>query len=178
MFRLGGSAVCDFAVHDFKGPQDKDQEKNWIEAASQVVKRYLNWEGKPGRFVYLNIWTEFPDDKYWDRSESAFIRFWRKAYESLKDDVGELMIGGPGFSEEVTRKVMSGSGDVAEDWLDELYDQGVKPDWIGWHLYSNNPQDFLKAASEYADLLAGDNGNYVFCGNFTMASVRCPTEYR
>jgi hypothetical protein len=44
---------------------------------------------------------------------------------------------------------------VAEDWLDELYEEGIKPDWMGWHLYSNDPQEFLKAASEYADLLAG-----------------------
>jgi hypothetical protein len=156
MFRLGGSAVSDVDVHDFKGPQNKKQENNWIAASKVVVNRYLNWKGEGERFEWLNIWTEFPNEDYWDRSEKDFSAFWAKAFSALKKEFGALRIGGPGFSEKVTRSVMVGAGGPAVKWLEHLYKKGVRPDWIGWHLYSNRAHDFILAADRYAELLAGE----------------------
>jgi len=153
-FRLGGEWENSEPNHDFKGPQNATQEDNWIIAAEKVVARYQDWQGK-SPIEYLDIWTEFPGERFWDRSNKEFYTFWVKAYKALKTAYPDLKIGGPGFEGVVSKKVMAGEKNPAEAFLQTLYKEGIKPDWFGWHLFSNDPQDFVDAANAYEDLLQG-----------------------
>ncbi|HHN93592.1 MAG TPA: hypothetical protein ENK17_02390, partial [Anaerolineae bacterium] len=153
--RLGGEVQNAARHHDFKGPQNKAQEANWIVAAHKVVDRYLHWNGADRTFTYLDIWTEFPNKDFWDRSNAAFFRFWIQAFVSLKEDYPQLKIGGPGLIAGQTVQVAAGEGGVAQAFLAYLYENGVKPDWLGWHLFYNDPQMWQQAARAYRDLLDG-----------------------
>ncbi len=154
--RLGGEVQNAARHHDFKGPQNATQEANWIVAAQKVVGRYLYWGGNEQTFTYLDIWTEFPNKFFWDRSNIAFFRFWTKAFVALKSAYPQLKIGGPGFIAGQTVRVAAGDGGAVQAFLTYLYENGVKPDWIGWHLFYNDPLMWYRAAQAYRDLLDGE----------------------
>ncbi len=153
--RVGGEWENQERNHDFKGPQNATQEQNWIIAAKKEVERYNNWNGKENVLTYLNIWTEFPGEHFWTRTNMDFIKFWTKAYQELKATYPDLLIGGPGFGAGATKQVRDGTGGVAEDFLKYLYKENVKPDWFGWHIFSNDPQEYLDSAKAYKELLDG-----------------------
>ena len=153
--RLGGEWNNQQPPHDFKGPQNTVQEDNWIVAAQKTAARYLHWGGAGQTFRYLDLWTEFPGTHFWDRSGQAFIAFWAKAYAALKAAFPELNIGGPGFSGRETMKVLQGNARWSRELLTELFDRGLKPDWLGWHLFSNDPSLWSQATEAYRQLLDG-----------------------
>ncbi len=155
-FRLGGEYENCNEKHDYKGPKDAVEEDNWIRAAIHVVNHYNNFKGKHNVLKYLNIWTEFPGPHFWSRSNQAFYKFWSKAYDSLKSHFPQLKIGGPGFVPKSTLDVINGDvNSVPVEFLSELYQKGIKPDWIGWHYWSNDPTSYITAASQFRDLLNG-----------------------
>ena len=153
--RLGGEVQNAARRHDFKGPQNATQEANWLVAAQKVVERYLHWNGAEQTFTYLDIWTEFPSKDFWDRSNADFIRFWTQVFVALKAAYPQLKIGGPGLIAGQTVKVVQGEQGVAQDFLTYLYENDVRPDWLGWHLFYNDPEMWYQAARAYRDLLDG-----------------------
>lgn len=153
--RLGGEVQNANPHHDFKGPQNPIQEANWLVAAQKVVDRYLHWDGAAQTFTYLNIWTEFPNKSFWDRSNTAFFRFWTQAFVTLKAAYPQLKIGGPGLIAGQTVQVARGEKSTAQEFLAYLYENDVRPDWIGWHLFYNDPAMWYQAATAYRDLLDG-----------------------
>ncbi len=148
--RLGGEIYNEEEEHDFKGPQNEIQEDNWIIAAKKMVERYGD------HVEYLNIWTEWPTPDFWDRSDDEFIAFWTKAYQALKAEYPELKIGGPGFVAGTSFQVAEGEAGSAKRFLKHLYINQVVPDWIGWHLFSNDPYFYQDVAQAYRDLLRGE----------------------
>ena len=140
---------------DYKGPANKKEEDNWIQAASNVVERYDGWKGKNKTLSYVQIWSEWPGDSYWSRSNKEFIQFWGRALQKLKKTAKHIKLGGPGFSSEATLQVIAGENGHVVAFLEHLHDKGIKPDWLGWHLHSNRPEQFLDATSAYRDLLNG-----------------------
>lgn len=150
MLRLGGEYNNPGRPHDFKGPQNATQERNWITAATKVASRYR------GQYTYLDLWTEFPGAHFWDRGNDDFYRFWGNAYTALKAAIPEARLGGPGLSPRPTRDVIAGKADsVAVEFLAALYARKIRPDWIGWHLFANDAGDFRAAGLGYRDLLEG-----------------------
>ncbi|EKD51896.1 MAG: glycoside hydrolase family protein, partial [uncultured bacterium] len=154
LLRLGGEAWCPQRPHAFHGPQDMVMEKNWMVAADNVLKRYKKWKGKTA-LSYIAIWSEFPGVAYWDRTAQEFVAFWTKAINVFKYNHPDLKFGGPGFSAEATDEVRRGISGVVAEFLKQLYLRKTKPDWIGWHLYANDPSEALEAARAYELLLAG-----------------------
>ena len=146
--RLGGETNCGCRQHDFAGPQNSTQEDNWIVAAKKVFERYNNWQGRAGVLRYLDIWTEWPNTTFYDGDLSRFPVFWTKAYSALKAAYPNLKIGGPGL--------LSGSANQpTRDFLTYLYQNGAKPDWIGFHVFSSSPHDSWDEATAYRQLLDG-----------------------
>ncbi len=155
--RLGDEVQSQYRKHNFAGPQNDLEESNWIIAAIKIVERYQHWQGRNHCFDYLDIITEWPNKGFWDRSNDAFIRFWARAFDSLKTHFPQYKIGGPGFLG-TTIKVIK--GDSSEDneavaFLKYLYEKGLRPDWIGWHLWYNDPDYYYRAGTQYRALLDG-----------------------
>lgn len=152
--RLGNETACGCRPRSFSGPQNAVQEDNWTIAARKVVQRYNNWQGRTNVLKYVDIWTEWPNGGFYDRPLADFPVFWVKAYKALKAAFPSLKIGGPGL--------LSGStSQPTRDFLTYLHQNGVKPDWLGFHVFSSNPQDFLTEAQNYRQLL---NGTGAFAG--------------
>jgi len=172
--RLGGEWANSFKPHDFIGPQNTLQESNWIGAAIHEVERYGNWNGNSNIIKYLDLWTE-TSGHFWTRSNNDFDQFWARALDSLKTHFPQYKIGGPGF---VGNGIIEeDSVPMAENFLKKLYNLGLKPDFIDWHLWQNDPEAYYKAARGYHDLLNG-TGNYTYVdwagtGHFSNVEVIC-----
>ncbi len=159
-FRLGCEiANCDeeHYTYSFHGPR-ADQEENWIAAAIKIAEHYNGWGGAgSGDFLtYLDIFTEWPNSDFWDRGNPAFIAFWARAFRAIKSAFPNLKVGGPGFLKP-TVDIIEGKveNNAVVEFLAHLYDEGLKPDWIGWHLWQNGPLRYYQAGRQYRDLLDG-----------------------
>ncbi len=161
-FRLGGEYENCLGSHDFKGPRDSLEEENWIQAALHVIEHYNNFNGQTNVLTYLDIWTEFPGPHFWSRSNEDFYSFWARAFDSVKTHFPNLLVGGPGFVPKATLDVINGLPNaVPVEFLNELYQRGIKPDWIGWHYWNNDPATYIQAANQFRDLLNGE-GDFQF----------------
>ncbi len=158
-FRLGGENSHPIRNHDYKGPRS-NEEANWIKAGIKVVNRYNNFGGDTNTLRgYLNIWTEYPQQLFWDRDSLAFNNFWCNTFDSLKANFPNLKIGGPGFNTSVSTSL--GNNGVVKIWVDlflrELKLRNLKPDWIGFHVFSNDIDEFYNAALNYRKLLRSES---------------------
>ncbi len=153
--RLGGEYNNATREYDFTAPRNATEEANWIIAAQKIVGRYNSWQGKTGVLKYADIITEFPGGKFWDRPNSAFFTFFTQAVKDIKSAFPAVKIGGPGMVGGVTFSLLNGSDTTAAGLLKELYRQKVRPDWFGWHLFTDDPQDWADAAKQYQDLVDG-----------------------
>ncbi len=156
--RLGGEWANVLHPRDFIGPQNTLQETNWIIAAIHEVERYGNWKGDTTLLKYIDIWTE-TSPHFWTRPYSDFYDFWARALDSLKTHFPQYKIGGPGVIG--IDMVNEEKGSKVERLLRKLYHLGLKPDFIDWHLWQNDPAAFYKATQEYRNLLNG-TGNYSY----------------
>ena len=154
-FRVGGETQCYYRQHDFAGPRE-DQEDNWLIAAKKTVDRYKNWATHPNAFPYLDIWTEWPNTDFFDRGTEDFLNFWTKVFRELKADYPDLKVGGPGILKP-TLDVINGKvqNNLAVRFLQKLYNNGLKPDWIGFHMWKSDPTLYYKAVKQFRDLLDG-----------------------
>ncbi|MHB1278675.1 MAG: T9SS type A sorting domain-containing protein [Bacteroidia bacterium] len=159
-FRLGGENSHPIRPHDYEGPRS-GEEGNWIKASLKVTNRYNNFGGKSNTLNgYLNIWTEYPQKNFWDRDSLSFTNFWCNAYDSLNNHFPSLKIGGPGFNSSVSIQVGNSlNGNISPHidlFLRELKSRNLKPGWIGFHVFSNDINDFYKTALAYRKLLRAE----------------------
>ncbi len=157
-FRLGGEHTSFPRGHDYEGPRSSE-ESNWIRAGIHVVNRYNSFNGGSNTLAgYLDIWTEYPQYNFWDRDSLSFNNFWCNAFDSLKTHFHSLKIGGPGFNTSVSTTL--GNYNIVKTWVDlflrALKSRNLKPDWIGFHVFSNEIEDFYNAAIAYRKLLRAE----------------------
>lgn len=148
--RLGGEWQNKSKNHEQKGPANGDEEKAWIIAAKKVAKRYESY------YTYIDIWTEFPGKHFWDRSNDDFNAFFARSYSAIKEAFPDKKVGGPGFGAGVSMQVLNGEPkNEARALLSVMYEKGVAPDWIGWHIFTNDPGLPAQIEDAYRDLLTG-----------------------
>jgi hypothetical protein len=111
---------------------------NWIRAAVEVVRHYRKLAGSKLR--YVEIWNEPDHRKFWDASLNEFCILFDETARALKTEVPDLKIGGPGFT---AAAVLLPKGKfVVESFLDYLQKHHTPVDFISWHHYSKNTDDF------------------------------------
>lgn len=145
--RLGNEYGMIVRPHDYNGPRSAE-ENNWIQAAKMVTSHYINFGGNTNALGgYLDIWTEWPNTTFWDRSNAEFNSFWQRAYDSLKLSFPNLKIGGPGLIPSIT--LLQLAPGIASPtlflFLNNLKTNNTKPDWIGYHVFTNNLDDYYNA---------------------------------
>ncbi|OFY50847.1 MAG: hypothetical protein A2X22_01435 [Bacteroidetes bacterium GWF2_49_14] len=159
-FRLGGENSHIPRQHDYKGPRSTE-EANWIQAGLKVVDRYNTFGGKTNTLQnYLDIWTEYPQHSFWDRDSLAFNNFWCSTFDALKKSYPSLKIGGPGFNTSVSTHLGNSTSGNVKIWIElflkELKTRNLKPDWIGFHVFSNSIEDFYNASVAFRKLLMAE----------------------
>lgn len=153
MLRVGGEWENQSRHHEFKGPQDAAMEDAWITAAVATAKRYHD------RYAYLDIWTEWPGQHFWTRQNTDFGPFWAKAYKALKAAAPDKQVGGPGFAAIATRDAIEGRPGPVQEFFSSIASAGVRPDWIGWHTFTNDPHKVVEAGKAWRELVDG-TGRY------------------
>lgn len=143
------------------GPQDVEEEANWLAAARCEAERYV--ARGPVRYVDLLTETTAP---YWSRSWTDYDRFWIDAWHTLRPAVGQdVKLGGAGMWGEWTGLLVQAYEDPtvcatadelpARDFLAALAHAGIRPDWLGVHVFSPRARDFARVLDTVQALLAG-----------------------
>ena len=167
-FRLGTSIEHTGLVH-FAAEIPKDFDK-MAEVFAGTVRHYVKgWgdpEGKVRPIEYWEIWNE-PDgsNNMWsfnggidDRDpknnrnaerRELFVEFFVKVLKRLKFEFPDLKIGGPALCS------------MREDWFRPILKAckaaGVRPDFLSWHCYSNDPDRMFKMV-DAADKMCKEEG--------------------
>ncbi|MEW5938056.1 MAG: hypothetical protein AB1750_00225 [Chloroflexota bacterium] len=121
---------------------------HWVQAAVEVTRHYLEMSRQAGiEMRYVEIWNEPDNGKFWDASPEEFFRLFDATARALKQEFPNLKVGGPGFAP---------SGALApkgiaftRGLLDYAREHQTPFDFFSWHMYSNDPQDYVRAAQFY-----------------------------
>lgn len=167
-FRLGTSIEHTGLVH-FAAEIPKDFDK-MAEVFAGTVRHYVKgWgdpEGKVRPIEYWEIWNE-PDgsNNMWSfnggiddsnpknnrnaERRDLFVEFFVKVLKRLKSEFPDLKIGGPALCS------------MREDWFRPILKAcraaGVRPDFLSWHCYSNDPDSMFKMV-DAADKMCKEEG--------------------
>ena len=167
-FRLGTSIEHTGLVH-FAAEIPKDFDK-MAEAFAGTVRHYVKGWGDPQGKVrpidYWEIWNE-PDGKnnMWsfngdvdDRDpknnrnaerRELFVKFFVKVLKRLKSEFPGIKVGGPALCS------------MKEDWFRPILKackaEGVRPDFLSWHCYGNDPDRMFNMAAD-ADKMCKEEG--------------------
>lgn len=141
-FRLGNS-------YDHGG-EPPSNLPHFIEASKNVIRHYTEglWDGYELPIEYIEVWNEPENSHFWTGSRIQFLQFFSALVKSLKAEFPDIKIGGPGFLP---------TGFYIQEFppvfLAHCRDNDVPLDFVSWHLYSNNPQDFFEAGAYYRSVL-------------------------
>ncbi len=145
-FRLGDS-------YNDPTPPSPANLDNYVTAAVNVIRHYREglWGGFESPFIYVEIWNE-PGDHFWPGySMNHFYTFYTKLALALRDAFPDLKIGGPGWS---PAGYLSPTGmERVGSFLDAVKAADAPLDFHSWHVYSNDPDDYAKAADWYREEL-------------------------
>lgn len=144
-FRIGNS--YDEGGHP---PQNVD---NYIEAALNVIRHYTEglWDGYTYSIPYIEIWNEPENHTFWTGTLPDFLEFFGKMAKALKIEFPNSKIGGPGFL--ATGYFAPDINSFPRDLIRYCKINNVPLDFISWHIYSNDPDDYRKAGLFYRNLL-------------------------
>lgn len=144
-FRLGNS-------WDYDGTPPSNIS-NFIEASKNVIRHYTEglWDGYTYRIPYIEIWNEPDLNKFWTGTDLQFFQFFAQTITELKATFPNIKIGGPGFV--VASYILRDTSNYVESFLRYCRNLDIPLDFISWHMYSNDPKDYLEAGQFYRGLL-------------------------
>ena len=132
-------------------PANAQERANWVKAAVAVVRHYQQgqWNGFSTPFRYAEIWNEPDNQKFWPRPHSAleYFRLYAETALALKRTFPRLLVGGPGVTQmgELTPQ----GNKWVHDFLTYVKQSNAPLDFFSWHLYSNDPDEWNRAARFY-----------------------------
>lgn len=167
-YRLGTSIEHTGLVH-FAAEIPKDFDK-MAEAFAGTVRHFVKGWGDPvGKsrpIAYWEIWNE-PDglNNMWsfnggvddrdprrnrnDERRDLFVKFFTKALGRIKAEFPDVKVGGPALM------------NFSEDWIRPILRacraEGLRPDFLSWHSYDNDP-DRMFALADTADGICREEG--------------------
>lgn len=138
-------------------PANARERANWVNAAVEVVRHYRQgqWSGFSTPFRYVEIWNEPDNQKFWPRPHHAleYFQLYVETALALKHAFPDLLVGGPGVTQ-LGAFTPQGNKWV-HDFLRYVKENNAPLDFFSWHLYSNDPQDWARAAEFYRQELDG-----------------------
>ncbi len=121
---------------------------HYAEVLAGIVRHYTRGWANGFRYdmPYWEIWNEAENDPTcWKGSYEEFIKFFVIVLKRLKQEFPELKIGGPaatGFLEHLLRPLLKACKAA-----------GVAPDFISWHGYASQPDEFIQEPAKMRALL-------------------------
>lgn len=139
-YRLGQKIEHTVKKYGANPPKDF---KKWAVICEHIIKHYNEgWcDGFQWNIKYWEIWNE--PDNYpvcWTGTIEQFFEFFVITAKHLKEKFPKIKVGGPAFAE---WSVDNGTVDRFVKYLNE---NNVSIDFLSWHTYSRNTEDYLKRA--------------------------------
>jgi len=148
-FRLGDS------WNNARPPANQEELKNWVNASIEVLRHYRQgkWNGFSTQFRYVEIWNEPDNQQFWQKPHTPleYFRLYDESSKAIKKYFPEVKVGGPGITQKAF-EIPQGKKWLRE-YLRYLKQKNSPFDFFSWHIYSNDPQDWLKASRIYRNEL-------------------------
>ncbi len=126
--------------------------QNWVRAAVEVVRHYRQMAAEAGiPLRYVEIWNEPNSKHFWDSTPQAFFELFAQTAKALKAEFPDLKVGGPALTQGAA--MLPQGRQYTENFLAYLQDHDVPLDFLSWHIYSNDPEDYREAARFYREQL-------------------------
>jgi hypothetical protein len=130
-------------------PANRQEAANYAKAAVKVTEHYRRgaMNGFNARFRYVEIGNEPDNRRFWPGRFEDFFPVFVDTFKGLKRSLPDLKVGGPGFVV-ASYKVPAQRGNVSR-FLACLREAGVQPDFISFHLYSDDPAEYFDMVQFY-----------------------------
>jgi xylan 1,4-beta-xylosidase len=130
-------------------PATGQELENYGRAGVKVVQHYRQGaiSGFKTRFRYVEIGNEPDNRHFWPARYEDFFPFFVNVFKKLKQSMPDLKVGGPGFVVS-SYKIPAQRHNVAR-FLGYLKQHGVQPDFISFHLYSDDPAEYYDMVQFY-----------------------------
>ncbi len=149
IYRLGASIEHSLKKYFVKAPADYAQ---FAEICAGIVRHYnAGWaDGFHYGINHWEIWNE-PDlgPAMWDRTLEDYYEMYAVVAKRLKSEFPDIRIGGPAAT------TMNPA--MMKNFLTRCREKGAPVDFISWHRYGKNPEEFVNQA-KIAALIAADCG--------------------
>lgn len=136
-------------------PGNPQERSNLTRAAVEVVRHYKKMadtlKRKSTSIMYVEIWNEPDFNHFWSAGLEDFQGFFIETFLAMKREFPDIKIGGPGFA--VPSYKMSSDKEKTAHFLEALKENSISPDFLSFHLYSNNPNEFYDIVKYYRSLL-------------------------
>ncbi len=126
--------------------------QNWVRAAVEVVRHYRQMAAEAGiPLRYVEIWNEPNSKHFWDSTPRAFFDLFAQTALALKAEFPDLKVGGPALTQGAV--MLPPGRQYTDNFLTYLQDHDVPLDFLSWHIYSNDPEDYREVARFFREQL-------------------------
>ncbi|MFQ5399430.1 MAG: hypothetical protein ACE5E7_07510 [Anaerolineae bacterium] len=138
--------------NSYNNSQAPANPENWVRAAVEVVGHYRQMAAAAAiPLRYVEIWNEPDNRHFWDADRVAFFDLFAQTAQALKLAFPDLKVGGPGLT---PAGFLAPQGQqYTQDFLEYMQSKDVPLDFFSWHVYSNDPNDFLNGSRFYREQL-------------------------
>lgn len=154
VYRLGESIEHTPRKYHVNPPADFD---NWAAACVGIIQHYNDgWAGGFHDAIrYWEIWNE-PENRprCWTGSDEQYFTLYEKTAKAIKSHWPDLKVGGPSLG--YTGKIVAGHfepGEFMLHFLEYCKSHALPLDFFSWHLYGNDPGEYLIRARGIRQLL-------------------------
>ncbi len=161
-------------------PTNVQQRNNLVQAMCEQIRHYKNGSnnGFKSNFKYIEIWNEPDNKQFWPGNYEDFIPLFTETFKTLKQNFPDLKIGGPGFVV-ATYKAPKARKNLGM-FLSYLQKEKVKLDFLSFHVYSNNPNEYYDAVNFYRNALekAGFSNVELHMSEWNTENKNADPDYR
>lgn len=151
-FRIGDG-------YEIVNPPAPEEYENWSDAAVHVIRHYHQglWDGFHSNITGVEIWNEPDNIHFWPKphTQEEFFRLYAMTAKKLKAAFPDLKIGGPGVTPACIKSEKGRQ--YLRSFLTYMKQHQVPLDFLSWHMYSNNPDDYTEGGL-YIDSLLKEFG--------------------
>jgi hypothetical protein len=134
-------------------PANAAERANWAQAAIAVVRHYRDqsWWGVKyaSQLRYVEIWNEPDNQQFWQkpRTPLEYFQLYEETARALKQAFPDLIVGAPGLT---PAGALAPQGKKwTQGFLDYVKQKDAPLDFLSWHMYSNDPNDWVNASRFY-----------------------------
>lgn len=147
-FRIGDG-------YEIVHPPTPSEQEHWSDAAVMVIRHYREglWNGFSSDIRCVEIWNEPDNVHFWPKphTQEEFFALYAKTAKKIKAAFPDLKVGGPGVTP-AGIKTERGRA-YLRSFLTYVKENQVPLDFLSWHMYSNNPEDYSEGGIVIDSLL-------------------------